>query len=163
MIQRNSEYDDRPLAKIKRYWKLLLPVTWTLLAGACALPKEAGYPPPTLNDPSTAATVYYKASHNPTETQFAYLLMVDGQTVQELRESDDGSFKVDAGSHDFKITCHVVPNEKEFGLTPPRFSVVDGTSEISADLAAGDEMCLKVSKTLLSCAQLTDAPMSTCK
>lgn len=163
MIQRNKAYNDQSLLKSARLCKLLLTLALPLVAGACALPQEAGYPSPTLSDPSTAATVFFKAAHNPTETQFAYLLKVDGETVREIRESDSGNFKVDAGSHDFKITCHIVPNKEEFGLTPPRFSVVDGSSEISTDLASGDELCLKVSKTLLSCAQLSDAPMSACR
>lgn len=136
-----------------------LPLLFAVLGG-CAIVEENPYSLPAVNNPSATATVQVKSQENASDVQFIHLLSVNDNIAMKLEAGDKGSFPVDEGSYTFKVTCHAVPMA-DLGR-PVNLNVVDGVSELEADLKAGDEVCLKISKPLLTCAKIEDVALSRC-
>lgn len=139
---------------------VLLSALVSLISGCAAL-TENPYALPVVSNPAATATVMVKSADNASPVQFIHLLNVNGSTAMKLAAGDKGSFPIDEGKHQFKVTCHVVP--KADTGRPTNLHTIDGVSEIEADLKAGDEICLKITKPLLTCVKVEDLALSQCR
>lgn len=140
----------------------------TALLSSCAaveklksIETDDGYSLPAVEDEDNAALIRVRSNDNPTDQQFLHLLIVDGETIMKLEESDRREFLLDPGTYQVEVTCHNVPN-KRVSSFPPNLRVADGRDALELTVEAGDETCLRVSKPILSCAGLAEAASSIC-
>jgi len=140
-----------------------------LLLASCAAAgklKEMGaandYELPAVENPDSAATIKVKKADNPSEIQFMHLMLLDGETFMKLKEGDKREFQLDPGTYQLKVTCHSIPNPK-ISSFPVDLSVVDGSDDLELVVDEGDELCLKISKPLMSCAKVEESALSICE
>ena len=122
---------------------------------------DDGYTLPAVENEDNAALVRVRSNDNPSDQQFLHLLIVDGETIMKLAESDRREFLLDPGTYTVAVTCHNVPNARVSSF-PPNLRVADGRDELELTVEAGDETCLRVSKPILSCAGLEETASSVC-
>lgn len=120
------------------------------------------YDLPAVENPETAASILVKKADNPSEVKFIHLMKLDGETFMKLEEGDRREFQLDAGTYQLKVTCHNIPNPKVSSF-PVNLSVVDGADDLELTVEEGDELCLKVSKPLLTCAKVEESALSVCR
>jgi len=143
-------------------------ITVCLTGCGASLPKLSGltagseYALPTVTDSSNAATIFVSSQDNLSDTQFVHLLKVDGTTIMKLKEGDRKNFQIDAGTYDIESTCHNVP-DPDISAFPVNLSVVDGRKSMELIAEAGDELCLRISKPLLTCVDIEETSMSSCQ
>ncbi len=113
-------------------------------------------------DASVAAKLNFKSIVNPSPIKHHHVLSLDGQKIAKLEESDKASFLIEPGAHTLSLTCHT-RNTRDTGGFPVNYNVSDGDDSMDINVAAGDEMCFKITFKILKCAVIEDADPSFCQ
>ncbi len=113
-------------------------------------------------DANVAAKLNLKSSFNPSSIQYNHVLSLNGQKIARFEESDKASFLIEPGAHTLSLTCHT-RNTLDTGGFPVNYNVSDGDDSMEINVAAGDELCIKVTYKTFNCAVLEIADLSFCQ
>ena len=110
-----------------------------------------------------AVTLTGRSILNVSEIQHEHILKIDGLIAGRFKSDQVKSFKIPSGKHNLSLNCYTSVIRKGNTEIPFNYTVPDGKSNLDIDTSPGDEVCLKITYSLLNCSVLEDADPSYCE
>lgn len=131
-----------------------------ILSTGCATPEKFRLAEAPEVSAATAAELKFRSVDTFTTISHHHVVRIDGQPLLVMEPDSRESIDINAGTRNLHVTCHT--RDTNFNTRPHDYTIVDGQTKKTVELAAGDEKCYKVSFGITNCAVITEAEPSYC-
>lgn len=162
MTNINDKFQENHAMTIVKLKRQVLTLLLAIGVGGCAATADPWVSQLPEVASENSATLTARSILNVSNVLHEHILRIDGVLAGKFENDQTKTFQIPAGKHNLTLTCHTNMVDTDV-FRPINYNVANGKAKLDIDAQPGDELCVKISFSLLNCAVIEEADPSYCQ